>query len=202
MKTPALIVSALLVVGSAMADPYVISKQRARQTSGQNDAEQQRIQKATGDAASKSSAAPATPAAAPAPMDPALQATLNNINGLQGDFTTLNTATGDKPDTTQKMSLLNNLSAAAQSKKASSDSIKKLGDDLWTAVSGKKKLAAAQQKKLAVDVHALFNSSHLSAAQQKMMLDDVQKIFTDAGTPLDDATNVVTDLKKIADETK
>ena len=39
MKTPVLMVSALLVAGSALADPYVISKQRARQTSSQNDAE-------------------------------------------------------------------------------------------------------------------------------------------------------------------
>ena len=35
-----------------------------------------------------------------------------------------------------------------------------------------------------------------------MMFDDVQKILTEAGVSQDDIDNVVTDLKKIADETK
>ncbi|HEV2692949.1 MAG TPA: hypothetical protein VG347_08655, partial [Verrucomicrobiae bacterium] len=69
-------------------------------------------------------------------------------------------------------------------------------------LSLRKKITVAQQKKLAVDTHALFNSSHLSAAQQKTMLDDVAKTLAGAGVGQDDADAVVADLKKIADQTK
>ena len=50
-------------------------------------------------------------------MDPALQATLKNVAGLQGDFAAL-IATTDKASPDQKTSLLNNLSQAAQGTKA------------------------------------------------------------------------------------
>ena len=69
-------------------------------------------------------------------------------------------------------------------------------------MTGQKKLAAAQQKKLAQAIHALFNSAHLTAAQQQALLTDVQKILTDGGASLDDAVNVVTDLKAVVAETK
>jgi len=130
-----------------------------------------------------------------------LQATLNNINGIQSDFAAFSSAAG-KPDASQKISLLNNLSQAAQGKKASADSVKRLAADLQTAVSGKSKLAAVQQKQLAGLVHAVFNSSHLTAAQSEKIFDAAQKILTDAGASLDDAVNVVGDLKKITAETK
>lgn len=201
MKKTAAIFCGLLVVGSVLADPYVIAKQRARGVSDQNAAEQQRIQNAA-NGPGPASSAPASPAPGAPPVDPMLQATLNNINGLQADFAAFSTSASPQPDAAQKVSLLNNLSSAAQGKKASADSVKKLAADLMTAMGDKKKLTPAQHKKLAVYVHALFNSSHLSAAQQKTMLDDAQKILTDAGASLDDATNVVTSLKKIADETK
>jgi|SRR5450756_548845 len=188
MKAHIPVFCALLIAGSACADPYVIAKQQAHRAADQNDAEQARIQKAA-------AAADATP------MDPALQATLLNIGDLQANFAAFINADG-QVDPAQKMSLLNNLSQASQSTKASTASVKKLAADLTPALAQRKKLTVAQQKKLAVDVHAVFNSSHLSAAQQKMMFDDAQKILTQAGVAQDDADNVVTDLKKIADETK
>jgi len=201
MKAPGAIFCALLIAGVSQADPYNIAKQQAHRASDQNTAEQQRIQNASGGPAQSGAAAPAPAPGAP-PMDPMLQATLNNINSLQADFATFSSSASDKPDPAQKISLLNNLSQAAQSKKAPSEAVKKLADDLQAAVSGKKKLAAASQKKLAAEVHALFNSSHLTDAQQKTMFDDVQKILTEAGATLDDAVNVVTDLRKIAEATK
>ena len=69
-------------------------------------------------------------------------------------------------------------------------------------VCGKKKLSAAQQTKLAREVHALFNSAHLSVTQQQALLADAQKILTAAGAELDAAVDVATDLKEIAAETK
>lgn len=187
MKTSIPVFCALLVAGSAFADPYTIARQQANRVADQNNAEQARIQKAAAD--------PATP------MDPALQATLQNIGDLQGNFATYINAEA-VPDAAQKTSLLNNLTQAAQGTKASADSVKKLAADLTPALSLRKKITVAQQKKLAVDTHALFNSSHLSAAQQKTMLDDVAKTLAGAGVGQDDADAVVADLKKIADQTK
>jgi len=197
MKTRIAMVCALLAAGgSALADPYSGAMQQARRASDQNTAEQQRIQNASGGSGSTGNA----PAAAPA--NPALQATLANISSLQANFTTLGNSTSDKPDSSERISLLNNLSTAAQGTKASAESVKALADDLLTALSGKKQISAAQQTQLARSVHALFNSSHLTDAQQKLLTDGVQKILTDGGVSLDAAVNVVTDLKKIASETK
>ncbi len=188
----------LLVAGSVLAQNYYMATQQAKRASAQNDAEQQRIQGAAGPGAAPAATPATTPAA---PLDPKLQATLKNIAGLQSNFAVL-TAAGDSPDPAQKISLLNNLSEAAQGTKATPDSVKKLADDLMPSVTGKKKLGAAQQTRLARDVHALFNSAHLTATQQQTLLTDVQNLLTDGGAPLDNAVDVVTDLKTIAAETK
>ena len=192
MKTTVALLAALFAISSAVADPYVIAKQRARDTSARNDAEQQRIQ----NAANGQTPTYATPGAA---ADPALAAMMQNINGLAADFTALG---GGKPDAAQKVSLLNNLTQAAVGKKASTDSVKHLAEDLTTAVSGKTKITPAQQKQLAGIVHAAFNGAHLTDAQSEKAFAAASKILTNAGASLDEATNVVTDLKKLTAETK
>jgi hypothetical protein len=203
MKKTFLFVCVIFTAGSVLAQVnYYRAKQQAVRDSQQNDAEQQRIARESNGGAAPAAAAAPAPATA-APVDPALQATLNNINSLQSDFSAAANATANKPDPAQKVALMNNLSHAAQGeKKASADSVKKLADDLLTAMAGKKKLAAVQQTKLAREVHALFNSAHLSPAQQQLLLTDVQKILTDGGASLDEAVNVVTDLKAVVAETK
>jgi hypothetical protein len=189
----------LSAVLTLQAQNYYLATQQAKRASTQNAAEQQRIANAAGTPGAP--AAGSAPASA-APTDPALQATLKNIASLQGDFAAI-IAAADKPDPAQKVSLLNNLTQAAQgSSKASSDSVKRVADDLLTAVAGKSKLVAAQQTKLAREVHALFNSSHLTATQQQNLLADVQKTLVDAGVSLGDAVNVATDLKAVVAETK
>ncbi len=195
MKTPVAFFSVLFVASIAAADPYSIAIQQAKRASDQNAAEQQQIQRQAGGTTSTQPSAPNTP-----PADPMLAATLQNVSGLQADIAGLN-ATTDRPTTDQKISLLNDLSSASQSTKASSDSVKTLTKDLMTALAGKK-IATAQQTKFARQIHALFNSSHLTAAQQQTILDDVQKTLTGAGVSLDAATDVITDLKKVALETK
>jgi hypothetical protein len=203
MKTFIAFACLLSTAGTLLAQEvnYSIAKQQARRDVSQNDAEQQRIQREAGGA--NPSGAPGAAAAPAAPMDPALQATLSNIAGLQSDFAAAINAAGDKTDPAQKISLLNNLSQAGQgAKKASANSVKKLADDLATALAGKKKLAAAQQTKLAQFVHALCNSAHLSQAQQQSLLTSVQKILTDGGASFDAAVDVVTDLKAVVAETK
>lgn len=200
MKALIAVACVLVAAESAPAQNYHRAVQQARRTSAQNAAEQQRLQRAEN---GPTAPAPAAPATTPvAPINPVLQATLNNIASLQSDFAGLASTAGDKPDPARKTSLLNNLTQAAQGTKASASSVQKLADDLVTAVTGKNKLAAAQQTKLARDVHALFNSAHLSAVQQKMLLDEVQKTLTDGGASLDTAAGVVADLKTVAGETK
>lgn len=187
----------LLTAEGLLAQNYNLAIQQAKRDSAKNDAEQQRI----ANAANGSQAAPAAPAPAqPAPMNPVLQATLKNIADLQTDFAGIIAATDKDP--AQKTALLNDLTEAAQGTKASTNSVKKLADDLSTALAGQKKLAKPQQTRLAQTIHALFNSSHLSATQQQTLLANVQKILTEAGASLDAAVDVVTDLKAIAAETK
>jgi len=195
MKIFVAVACLLPAAGGLQAQNYYMATQQAKRVSTQNDAEQQRIQRMAGGGAAGATAASA------APMDPALQATLKNVAGLQTDFAHLVVA-GDKVGAEQKNALLNDLSQAAQGTKASTDSVKKVADDLLTAVAGKTRLTAVEQTKLARDVHALFNSSHLSAAQQQMLLKDTQKILTDAGASLDAAVDVVTDLKAVVAQTK
>ncbi len=195
MKTFAILLAAFFVISNTIADPYVIAKQRARDTSARNDAEQQRIQ----NAANGQAPTYATPGAAAA-ADPALAATLKNLNDLSANFTALGAVS--KPDAAQKVSLLNNLTQAASGKKASTDAVKHLAEDLTTAVSGKTKITPAQQKQLAGIVHAAFNGAHLTDAQSEKAFATASKILTDADASLNEATNVVTDLKQIAAETK
>lgn len=187
-----------LTAGNLLAQNYYRATQQARRDSAQNDAEQQRIAKeANGGAAAE----PGAPTHAPAaPINPALAATLKNVASLQGDFAGAVAATN--ADAALKVSLLNDLTQAAQGTKASASSVKKLADDVLAAVTGRKKLVLAQQKKLAQDVHALFNSAHLTDAQQQKLPAEVQKILTDADASVDDAVNVMMDLKEIVSQTK
>ena len=133
--------------------------------------------------------------------DPALQATLQNIDSLRKDFTAVGGAADAASLATQKQSLTNDLAAAAQGAKPQPASVSKLADDLATAFAGKEKLRAPQTK-LAQYVHAVFNSSHLTTAQQQMIFDGVQKILNDGGASPDETANVVNDIKTIASETK
>jgi hypothetical protein len=173
-----------------------MAEQQAARASKQNDAEQQRIQNAAGTPSAPAAAGASTSAA---PMSPALQAALKNIASLQTDFGGLTAA---PTDATQKIALLNDLTQAAQGTKAGADSVKRVANDLSTALAGAKKLTVPQQTKLAREIHALFNSAHLTAAQQTALLNDVQKTLVDGGGSLDDAVDLVTDLKTVVAETK
>ncbi len=131
----------------------------------------------------------------PAQPDPALQATLRNINNLRVDFEDLDV------NQTNTLPLIKDLTEAAQSTKPSPASVTRLAQDLAPVVAGNKQLHA-QHQKLAQYVHAMFNGSHLSPAQQQTVLDAVKKILTDGGVPADDVAKVISDLKTIGTETK
>ena len=195
MKTILAVFCLLFALRVAMADPYGIAIQQARRDSAQNDAEQRRIQNADG----------GNPQAAtgqqPAATSPALAATMQNITNLQVDLAAFIGSAADHPDPSQKVALMNDLSGAAQGTKASTESVKELAKDLFTATAGDKKLLA-KKLQLAREIHAVFNSSHLTPTQQQSIYDNVQKTLVDADVPLDAAVDVVTDLKAIVAETK
>jgi hypothetical protein len=188
MKTPALIAFALLAACLARADVNMsIAKDQAKRAAGQAGGQ----------------SPPGQPPAAPPqkPMDPALAATLQNISNLRDDFNAISAAADPAAAAEQKVALLNNLTAAAQGKKASSDNVKKLGSQFVNTLAGHPKISAKSQS-LARNVHALFNGAHLSDPQKETLLKEARKLLTDAGVSEEDAGKVEELLKAVAAETK
>jgi hypothetical protein len=198
MKTFIAFFGALFLAGSAFADPYVIAKQQAKNAVASENRNQQAI-----NSSDSLTPAPTTPPQNnPNPQpSPALQATLQNIASLRADFETLVSGPTNSTNAANAQPLINDLTAAAQSKKPAPEAISKLAKDLTAILAGNGKLRA-QEPKLAQWVHAVFNSSHLTPAQQQMIHDGVQKIFADTGVPVPDAANVINDIQTIATETQ
>jgi hypothetical protein len=186
MKTAAAFIFALFVAASVSAQQgaFNITKQQAHGAAGTESGGGQPV------ASSPSAPPPASPQ-----TNPALEATLQNIVNLNYDFGKFDS------NPTNTAPLIKDLTAAAQGAQAKPDSISKLATHLAVAIAGNKKLAA-QEQRLAQNIHAIFNGAHLSDAQQQMICDRVQKILTDGGVPAGDVTNVINDLKTIAAETK
>jgi hypothetical protein len=193
MKPFIALTCALFMANSILADPYSAAIRQAKNVSAQETAANRQL---------LDNPPPAPPQNNPnQPPDPALQATLQNIESLRNDFAAIGNAAAATSLTVQKQTLTNDLAIAAQGAKPQPASISKLADDLITAIAGKEKLRTAQPK-LAQYTHAIFNSAHLTAAQQQMIFGGVQKILTDGGASPDETTNVVNDIKTIASETK
>jgi uncharacterized protein YoaH (UPF0181 family) len=185
MKMSFAIICALLVAGSASGQGvYNIARQQANNATGNGNAQP-----------GANSAPAAPPQYNPPPPDPALQATLRNINNLRVDFAELDS------NNTNTLALTKDLNDAAQGAKPPATDVTKLAQDLAPLLAGNQKLHA-QHQKLAQYCHAMFNGSHLTPAQQQMVLDAVQKILSDGGVSADDAAKVASDLKTIGTETK
>lgn len=185
MKTQFAVLAVISTALVASADPNTIAKQRARGLVDQNNAAQARIQRGASDNQ---------------PADPALQATMQNITDITADITAFTKA--DKVDPSQKASLMNNLTMAAQGKKAKSETLKKFAEDLSAAVAGNKKLTAANAKQLGTFVRASFNGSRLTDVQIEKISTAADKLLTDSGVAKESAATVAEGLKKIAAETK
>jgi hypothetical protein len=194
MKLSIALTCALFMANSILADPYSAAIRQAQNVSAKETAANRQLMDNPPPPA-------APPQNNPPPTDPALQATLRNIESLRTDFAAIGNADAASSLTVHKQLLTNDLAIAAQGAKPLPASISKLADDLTTAIAGKEKLRAPQPK-LAQFIHAIFNSSHLTAAQQQMIFDGVRKILTDGGASPDETTNVVNDIKTIASETK
>ena len=187
MKLLLVLFCAMLTAGSISAQGvYNMAKQQARDV-------------ANGGSSQPNEASPASPPPQynppPAPSDPALEATLRNINNLRVDFEGFDS----NPTNTEPLKI--DLAAAAQGAKPSPATVARLAQDLVAVFAGNEKLHP-QRQKLAQYIHAVFNGSHLSPAQQQMVCDGVQKCLSDGGVTSDDSANVINDLKAIANETK
>jgi hypothetical protein len=194
MKLFIALTCALFMAKGVPADPYSAAIRQAQNVSAKETAANRQLLDNPPPPA-------APPQNNPPPTDPALQATLRNIESLRTDFAAIGNADAASSLTVHKQLLTNDLAIAAQGAKPQPASISKLADDLTTAIAGKEKLRAPQPK-LAQFIHAIFNSAHLTAAQQQMIFDGVKKIFTDGGASPDETANVVNDIKTIASETK
>ena len=135
------------------------------------------------------------------PVDPVLEATLKNSADLGSNFRAISAAADKNAAAEQRVSLLNNLSAAGNGTKASTARVNKLANDFISELPGQNKISGVSQK-LGRDVHALFNSSHLSAVQQEQLLGEVKKLFSDAGVSGPGVDKIDDDLKTIVSETK
>lgn len=187
MKTTLLLSTVLLMAGTALADVnYHMAIDQAKRAANNHGPSQ-----------------PQPPPSQPQapPMNPELAATMQNIGDLHKDIAALVNADDEAAAKQQRIPLLNHLSAAAFSKKASSDTVRKLADDLISAIQ-RKKIPDAQQMVLARYLHALFNSSQLPAGQQENLLKSVKKILSAADVADADADKVMEDLKAVAADTK
>ena len=193
MKPFIALAGALLVANSVLADPYSAAIQQAKRVSAQETAANQKLME---------NPPAAAPQSAPNQQDnPVLQATLKNIENLRADFVTLAGLTNAASIAAEKQGLTNDLATAAQAAKPPAQSISKLADDLAAVIAGNPKLRP-QHHTLAQYVHAAFNGSQLSLAQQQMIFGGIQKMLANGGATLNDATNVVNDVKTIVSQTK
>lgn len=187
MKTALFVLCGCLITSAALGQNMSIATDQAKRASGQGGAP-------------PGGQAQAPSAQQPPPIDPALAATMKNIANLRADFVVISAADAAAA-ADQRVSLLNNLSAAAQGTKAATANVRQLAGDLINALAGRKKILP-QTQKLGGLIHALFNGAHVSDPQQETLLKEVSKILTEAEVPTDDATKVVETLKAIAAETK
>lgn len=185
MKTFALLVCALFISGQIQAQNMSIARDQAKRAAGSG-----------GGTAPGASETPQQPA-----VDPAVAAAMQNIASLQANVTAIRAAADTNAAAEQRSSLLNNLSAAAQGKKASPASLKKLAGDLVDALPGKKKVAGADQK-LAQALRAFSNGSRLTEAQQESLLTGLKKTLSESGVTSENVDKILEDLKIIAAETK
>jgi len=185
MKIIVLLLCGLFIAGQIQAQNMSIARDQAKRAAGSG-----------GGTAPGAGAAPQQPA-----VDPAVAAAMQNIASLQANVTAIRTAADTNAAAEQRTSLLNNLSAAAQGKKASSASLKKLTGDLVEGLAGKRKVAGADQK-LAQALRAFSNASRLTEKQQDSLLQGVKKSLAEAGVASENVDKILEDLKTLASETR
>lgn len=176
--------AALAAASVALADPYSVAKQRAKETVNQNNVRQ-------------GIGAPAAPTQPPA-AQPGRQLPADPVSKLKATLTAVSGSTSVSAE--QKKQLTTEMLACARgSKKPSLAAVEKFANSLSAALAGQS-LEASVVSRLAQDINLAFNSASLSAQRGTEISDDVQAILQTAGQARGSAMNIAGELKAIVAE--
>jgi hypothetical protein len=169
-------------------------KQRAKELVNQNNVRQGVPPPA---APAPRPASTATPGTAAAPNPAVLQA--QNISKIESDLAALKP--GSLATVEQKQQFIKDLAVAARTTKPSLPTVTKFVDTL-TAALGENSLGEPEQKRLAQNLNAVFNSKPLPAAQFDAIIADVQAILQVGGVKQPAAANIAANLKAVGVEVR
>jgi hypothetical protein len=188
-----LFVVSLLFAGNLPADQGTMIKQKAKNIANQNNAQQGVPTAPPSSPKPASSPSPAPPAPPPPQqLTPQQQAFVQLVKDLEAI----------KPESLaeRKEQLAADLLAVAQgANKPSWAALRKLAEDLATALAGKT-IAPAQRSRLAQDLQAVLNGANYPPSQLDDIITDVPAILKKAGADAKAAAAVGEDLKAITAE--
>ena len=182
MKRFAAIILTVVLVGTAVADPALIIKQRAKDTANQNSAQQGQPPQYPG------AASPASPAPAPAPLTPEQKAFLTVANDLAA------------PKAEDAKKLATDLMAIGYAASKSSVTIQKLAKDLIATLEGKSATPEARSR-IVQGIRTVMNGGSQPATKIDPYIADVSAILKIAGANATSIATVNADLKTLRAET-
>jgi hypothetical protein len=185
-KSSALLGALVLISATALADPAVIIRERAKQLSNENNVRQGVVpptQQPT-----PSMAVPNVPAGPV--VSPALMRFNTEISGIKADGVVT-------PDQKQKMA--QQLIVAAQGSKPSMALATKLATDVSAAFS-EKPLSASSRARFVQEPDAMLNPGKYPQAKPEKIIEDIQAIFHENGLARMKAAAIAEDVQKLSAE--
>ena len=182
MKRFAAIILTVVLAETALADPALIIKQRAKDTANQNNAQQGQPPQYPG------AASPGSPAPAPVPLTPEQKAFLTVANDLA------------VPKAEDAKKLATDLMAIGFAASKSTATIQKLAKDLIAALEGKSATPEARSR-IVQGIRTVMNGGAQPAAKIDPYIADVSAILKIAGANATAVATVNADLKTLRTET-
>ena len=133
----------------------------------------------------------------PASIAPVNTVQTQNLQRIQADIAIIKTKTEVSAD--QKQKLQHDLLTAAAGAKPSEDSVRALAESLSAAIVDKK-IASADQAKLARDLFSIVNCSAMNAEQTEAVVADAKEVLVVSGATKAVAATVGANMKAIAAE--
>lgn len=184
MKTSlALLGAAALAAGSVLAGPEVSVREHAKELSNQNN-----VRQGVAPPTQPTSAATATPAAAPPRLSPAIAKLQTDLATIKAD--SLVTAE-------QKQKIAEDLTQAAQGAKPSPAVSDKLAANL-AAACAEKPLSPTSRARLAQELDAVLNPGKYPQAKLDGIYADVQAVFQENGMKRNAAVAIADDVKALS----
>jgi hypothetical protein len=184
--TLAVFAATLLISVSALADPGVIIRERAKELRDQNN-----VRQGVESPAAQPNQPTANPAAPAGPtMSPGLVRFNSEINTVHADSTVT---------PAQQQKLAGDIVAGAQGPKPSLAKASKLAADVSAAFT-EKPLSAASRARFVQELDAVLNPGKYPQAKLEGILRDVQAIFQENGLARVKALAIAEDVKAVADE--